>query len=719
MDDVELGSGAHIAGDTPALDGAAERSDELEAGASHPEYWMLSPFASKLDVEKGDPVDVGFATMSELRDLFDIFFNRINPLLNLLDPFLHSVSYTRSRSALLTTVIAAFAARLSDSQRDAELAVLMERHWRETLVPEVLLGGYKSVELSQAFLLLSLYGKPTQRLADDRSWQYLGYAIRTGTEIGINRRVAPSESLEDSEQLRRRIRNRWRTWMCLFISDRTLSAQTGRPFTISTDELISSVGTNFHRADWALPQDVSLVSLVQLRRLIAQHESAFNNFVTAALVAQGAPNAQGEEPDGRRRSGDVDLRELEAYRQQANSDLERWKEAWCVSAADEAHVQSLAMADFLVRWRPTAMLHYRHARLYLNSIVLQTFEQHSGEEYSIPTALDCWNNATALIDVLLDDITQEDLESSPNQTAIMATWTAMTALRLTKLDRVKHPWVDRYAIIDRAKRLAKALARAGRSPAHRNGAAGPYGSWLRSVLELYIPESERADHSAASPLLRTKPDVKMDASEEMSLNGDSTSPSASSALVGLALDDAAPDRSSSEPSVAASTAISEAATLLAHTVPLLSSSNEMSVEGAITTAEPVSPQVKPSSGSVIGLTEAEHLFAAGLPLTHGSSSPANVASLSNKKPDASDFARGAAIATMPPVAHGTIGSAMPSTTTTAAAAAPPPNGEHQPSCDPEHNIDMAFDYLTAFNSPSSGFPGGLWQPQSTWGGGMS
>lgn len=102
------------------------------------------------------------------------FFARINPLLNLFDPFLHSVSYVRSRSVLLMSVIVALAARLSDSPRDAELAVLMERHWREKLLPEVLLGGLKSVEIAQSFLLLANYHAPAKRLADDRSWQYLG-----------------------------------------------------------------------------------------------------------------------------------------------------------------------------------------------------------------------------------------------------------------------------------------------------------------------------------------------------------------------------------------------------------------------------------------------------------------------------------------------------------------------------------------------------------------
>jgi hypothetical protein len=53
-------------------DASVGAHDDQEAGASHPDYWTQSPFASKLDVEQGDPVELGFIEMSELRDLFDM-----------------------------------------------------------------------------------------------------------------------------------------------------------------------------------------------------------------------------------------------------------------------------------------------------------------------------------------------------------------------------------------------------------------------------------------------------------------------------------------------------------------------------------------------------------------------------------------------------------------------------------------------------------------------
>ena len=41
-----------------------------------------------------------------------------------------------------------------------------------------LIGGQKSVECVQAYILLSLYPVPTRKWEEDRCWVYLGLAIR-------------------------------------------------------------------------------------------------------------------------------------------------------------------------------------------------------------------------------------------------------------------------------------------------------------------------------------------------------------------------------------------------------------------------------------------------------------------------------------------------------------------------------------------------------------
>ncbi len=105
---------------------------EGEAGASRKGYFNLSLFHSKNDDTEGlDPVELGLVELRELERLFDIFFARINPVLDLFDPFLHSVAFVRMRSAFLTTVISSMAARFSDTPQDARLAAVLDKHWQE------------------------------------------------------------------------------------------------------------------------------------------------------------------------------------------------------------------------------------------------------------------------------------------------------------------------------------------------------------------------------------------------------------------------------------------------------------------------------------------------------------------------------------------------------------------------------------------------------------
>lgn len=523
----------------------SERSEQI--GASHREFFSLSLYHSKLDNDDDlDPVRQEILDVKELEKLFDTFFARINPQLNLLDPFLHSVAYVRNRSALLTTVVAALAARLCESPRDAELAVSLERYWRENLLPEVLLEGYKSVELSQAFLVLSLYHKPTNRLADDRSWQYLGFAIRIATEVGVNRRATLDEGVKDNEQFRRRIRNRSRLWINLFLCDRALSSQTGRPHTIQEDAFIVN-SSSWHREEYALPEDVCLVSLMKLRRLVGQHCDAFDQY----LLGDDSGLLQGSKMSKTIVCAKERMAGLQYWRMKANADLEKWKDTWCLSSLEEAGDTDGAglrsMSAVLVGWRFQAFLCYLHARLHLNSIVLQEMEKwhaillaaasaegsvESGvkdrgieesratkeedeRDMVTPVAHDCWTCASTMIDVLLDQIDEEHLAAAPNQTAIMSTWSALAALRLTKKpdggsgNRAhrrgkQYVWADRKTIVEKSRRLAKALIKAGRTPEHRNGAAAPYGLYLEGIVSLWesstpVLEKEQRLHAENSP----------------------------------------------------------------------------------------------------------------------------------------------------------------------------------------------------------------------------
>ena len=471
---------------------------ESEAGASRKGYFNLSLFHSKNDDTEGlDPVELGLVEIKELERLFDIFFARINPVLDLFDPFLHSVAFVRMRSAFLTTVISSMAARFSDTPQDAKLASTLDKHWQEKLLPMILLGGYKSVEISQAFLILTTYSRPTNRLVDDRSWQYLGFAIRTATEVGVNRKVTPSENLLGNEQVARRVRNRERLWFNLFLYDRTLSAQTGRPWTISEDRMIVQ-SSMWHRQDFALPEDVSLVSLIKLRRITAQHTEAFDTYLTSPdrfdeTQTATALGVGGQSMFDRRLAG------LEFFRKNANADLEKWKETWCINTEDKIKEvdTSTAAGKYLVRWAPTAKLFYYHSRLLINSLVLGATEQYEGFLSGSSVSVDCWTSAISLIDTVLNDFTEETLVTWSNDRVVMAVYAAVSAVRMTNLQH-KYAFADKETLLALVRRLATSMTSAGKTPRHRNGSATPYGRYLKSVLAAFEPETRAVTVAATA-----------------------------------------------------------------------------------------------------------------------------------------------------------------------------------------------------------------------------
>jgi hypothetical protein len=51
-------------------------------------------------------------------------------------------------------------------------------HYAQLAAGTALIGGQKTVEVCQAYILLSLYPVPAHRWEDNRSWLYLGLAIR-------------------------------------------------------------------------------------------------------------------------------------------------------------------------------------------------------------------------------------------------------------------------------------------------------------------------------------------------------------------------------------------------------------------------------------------------------------------------------------------------------------------------------------------------------------
>jgi len=114
---------------------------------------------------------------------------------SLLDPSLHTPTSTYARCPFLFTVgtfihpraflrpgkltgndlVCAVSSRYYKEKSEIyPIAMHFARH----AAANALIDGWKSVELCQAYILLSTYGVPAKRWEEDRGWLYIGLAIR-------------------------------------------------------------------------------------------------------------------------------------------------------------------------------------------------------------------------------------------------------------------------------------------------------------------------------------------------------------------------------------------------------------------------------------------------------------------------------------------------------------------------------------------------------------
>jgi hypothetical protein len=99
-------------------------------------------------------------------------------------------------------------------------------------------------------------------------------------ELGLNRYHTTPPPGETELQLRER-RNRERTYLVLFVHDRSLSTQTGRNWMLPVCDLVSHSNT-WHEAGGTpvRPEDIIVASFVQLRQIAADTTEWFRTSAT-------------------------------------------------------------------------------------------------------------------------------------------------------------------------------------------------------------------------------------------------------------------------------------------------------------------------------------------------------------------------------------------------------------------------------------------------------
>ncbi|TFK55165.1 hypothetical protein OE88DRAFT_1006449 [Heliocybe sulcata] len=176
----------------------------------------------------------GLLQTDQVHDLFQLYFDRVNPFFSILDPSYHTPQSLIHASPFLFTVICTVASRYYDSY--PQLYPLLMSFARDA-AGKALVDASKTVETCQAYLLLAVYPKPRKRWAEDRSWTLMGVAIRLATELRLNQ---PQPSTSPAAL------NNTRTWLNVFCVDASHATQYGKlPMVRLQDDYVAR-----HSAGW-------------------------------------------------------------------------------------------------------------------------------------------------------------------------------------------------------------------------------------------------------------------------------------------------------------------------------------------------------------------------------------------------------------------------------------------------------------------------------------
>lgn len=482
-------------------------------------FFDMGLFTTKLDnLPHFDPIDRGYLTIAEADGLYAVFMQYINPMLTLLDPHLHTFDYVRSSSALLLSCTCWIAAkyRVEASQIAADL----EMHIRSNLLPTILMEGFRNAEIPQALIILAAYHPQMNTLSEDRAWAYVGFAIRIASELDMNSRITVRPAnRQDDAGLARRLRNRERTWLNLWLFETSMSQHMGRRPTLANDPVVMGCA-HWHLDKFALPGDKAMVAVVQLRLLMLRNIELFENFVDVSVTHLPAERT---------------AKQVELFRRICASDLDTWLATWTGPShhlpsrshpsettptdkdATEATTNSSSSKGKAQLWPNTDLppslsrlqrlkLYYWYARLILDTIALKC--SHLGLEVLRPVYKDAYACCMAYLGLFVATMVPNGLFWGHNSTVVTPAYCAIFALRIVglistsagaaSLQVKSHPQrtepgreaaeedlgidIDAEYTFEMVEKVAKVCEEAGNATPHRRGAAGSYAFFLFTVL---------------------------------------------------------------------------------------------------------------------------------------------------------------------------------------------------------------------------------------------
>ncbi|KAL3294442.1 fungal transcriptional regulatory protein [Colletotrichum asianum] len=241
---------------------------------TYPKDWQVLASQSidstlKLEADACDPITARLIDKEDVDLYWSLFFQIRNSFVGLLDPVLHTSEYVHSISFTLFSVVCAMGCGISGRARDRilypTLLSIAEANVRWSLAMSV-----RSVELIQAIINLKYWSPLCDRHADDPYWLQVSYIAPLAREIGINspdavaKLVNAAQPDATSEWKERLTRNFERTWIYVFLAEKSFGITTGRYLSVSWSELPQSI-PDWWRKPMTSPTDRMICGIIEIR----------------------------------------------------------------------------------------------------------------------------------------------------------------------------------------------------------------------------------------------------------------------------------------------------------------------------------------------------------------------------------------------------------------------------------------------------------------------
>lgn len=312
-----------------------EVSEQPDYGTPSTMLEQFNPLAAqRAQQQPDDPITEGILTEPAARALFDHYMRCCNIISGVFDPQLHTHDFVRKRSSFLYTVIMYVASRYSRRPTAHHLIVREERHqpvdpaeWDITYadpdndrsseaadeyarqvrcrihqqarkhVAKAFVDGDRSVLCCQAFFVMASW-KP---LDDGLSVIQVGFAFRLAMDIQLHAEmpncVKPTDSnldqagLQRYEAVQRRFRNRQRTFLMLFVQDK--SQQISNKITthsISADNVLIRRCQTWWKQEGAIPTDGFVCASADIRRIQAKYVDLYDRIEALTSATSDGPS---------------------------------------------------------------------------------------------------------------------------------------------------------------------------------------------------------------------------------------------------------------------------------------------------------------------------------------------------------------------------------------------------------------------------------------------